>query len=84
MQSVRRVEYGLIQDMRAARGRNDPEFETVMKKERPRMSQGFRRVAVIASTHVGRLQIQRYLDQDGVVGRAFLDEDEALRWLKEP
>lgn len=83
MQGLRRNEYALIQDMRAARGRNDPAFEAVMSKERPRMSQGFRRVAVLASTAIGRLQIQRYLDQDGIVGRAFLDEEEALRWLRE-
>ena len=83
MSQVRRAEYVLIQDMRAARGRNDPAFEAVMSQERPRMSQGFRRVAVLASTHIGRLQIQRYLDQDSVVGRAFLDEAEALRWLQE-
>lgn len=83
MRGVRRSDYGLIQDMRAARGRNDPAFEAVMSKERPRMSQGFRRVAVLASTAIGRLQIQRYLDQDGVAGRAFLDEEEALRWLQE-
>ena len=83
MKQVRRAEYALIQDMRAARGRNDPAFEAVMSQERPRMSQGFRRVAVLASTHIGRLQIQRYLDQDGAGGRAFLDEDEALRWLQE-
>ena len=83
MRQVRRSDYALIQDMRAARGRNDPAFEAVMTNERPRMSQGFRRVAVLASTHIGRLQIQRYLDQDGAGGRAFLDEGEALRWLQE-
>jgi hypothetical protein len=80
---LRRGDYVLFQDMRAARGRNDPAFEAAMAKHRRRLSEGFRRVAVLVTSQVGRLQVQRYLEQDEIPGRAFLDEAEALRWLEE-
>lgn len=81
--ALRRSDYAMLHDLRAARGRNDPAFEAAMEIYRPRLSQGFRRVAALASSHVGRLHIQRHFDKDGGGARVFLDEDEALRWLQE-
>ena len=71
--------------MRAARGRNDEQFEAVITKERPRLSGGFRCVAILVATQVGRLQVQRHIDAtEGPAARVNLDEQEALRWLQEP
>ena len=82
MQSVDRAQWVLLQDMRAARGRNDPQFEAAVKRSRPALSGGFRKVAVLVATQVGRLQVQRFLEESGTLSRAFLDEREALDWLK--
>jgi hypothetical protein len=84
MQELDRSQYALLQDMRLTRGRNDPEFEATMTTLLPRLSGGFRRVAVLVATNIGRLQVQRYLERDGITGRAFLDEAAALRWALEP
>jgi hypothetical protein len=84
MRNVRRAEFGLLQDMRAARGRNDPQFEAAIASEGIRMNGGFRRVAVLVTSHVGLLQVQRFLQRDQITGRAFIEEAEALRYLSEP
>jgi hypothetical protein len=81
---IDRSHYALLQDLRLARGRNDPEFEATMATLLPRLSGGFRRVAVLVVTNIGRLQVPRYLDRDGIPGRGFLDEGAALRWALEP
>jgi hypothetical protein len=73
MSEIDRSQYALVQDLRLARGRNDPEFEATMATLLPRLSGGFRRVAVLVVSNIGRLQVQRYLDRDGIVGRGFLD-----------
>lgn len=84
MSRVTRADHVLVQDMRAARGRNDEQFEAVMARERPKLSLGFRRVAILVATQVGKLQVQRYLDSvDSLPARVFLDEKEALHWLQE-
>jgi hypothetical protein len=83
MAPLDRSEYVLFQDMRAPRGRNDPEFEAALAAVRPSLSVGFRRVAVLVSTNIGRLQVQRYLESDRLPARAFLDEQTALRWLEQ-
>jgi hypothetical protein len=82
MTPLDRGEYVLLQDMRAPRGRNDPEFEAALAALRTSLSTGFQRVAILVSTNVGRLQVQRYLDVDQLPAKAFLDEQTALRWLE--
>ena len=85
MQGLDRAEYSLLQDMRAVRGRNDPEFEQAIKRELPAMTGDFRKLGVLVSTQVGRLQVQRHFPKASTQqARAFLDEQEALRWLSEP
>jgi hypothetical protein len=83
MAPLDRAEYVLFQDMRAPRGRNDAEFEAALAAVRPSLSTGFRRIAVLVSTNIGRLQVQRYLESDRLPARAFLDEQTALRWLEQ-
>src|SRR5262245_50720061 len=82
MEHLPRADYVVLQDMRAARGRNDEKFEAVMRDQRQLLSGGFRKVAVLVKSQVGKLQIQRYFDQDELPARAFLDEMEALKWLE--
>jgi hypothetical protein len=85
MQDIERADYALLQDMRAVRGRNDPEFEAAIKHALPTMTDGFRKLGVLVSTQVGRLQVQRHFPKGSLQqARAFLDEQEALRWLSEP
>ena len=84
LKNVERAEYAMLQDLRDARGRNDEQFETVMTRERKRMHDGFRKVAIVVATQVGRLHVQRHIGQDSeATARVFLDEAEALRWLLE-
>jgi hypothetical protein len=83
MRDIDRAQYGLLQDTRSPRGRNDPSFEGTIMRERPKLSGGFRKVAVLVETQVGRLQAQRFL-QPTQQARVFLDEADALRWLSEP
>ncbi len=75
---------GLILDIRASIGRNDPEFEAGLQERRRRLFRSFRASAIIVGTVVGRLQVQRHIDSDGHAGRvkAFTDLDEALAWLR--
>lgn len=83
-QHLDRSQYVLLQDMRAARGRNDPEFEQVITQERAGMSAEFRKLALVVSTNVGRMHVQRHMQQMGLQARVFLDEQEALNWLNQP
>lgn len=83
MQGIDRAEWTLLQDMRSARGRNDPQFEDAVKRVRPAFAGGFRKVAVLVSTQVGRLQVQRFLEKSESPSRVFLDEHEATDWLSE-
>ena len=84
LKSVERAEYAMLQDLRDARGRNDEQFEAVMIRERKRMHDGFRKVAILVATQVGRLQVQRHIGQGAeATARVFLDEGEAVRWLLE-
>lgn len=77
-----RSEYGLLVDIRAATGRNDPEFESTFAPLRARMESGFPRVAVLVRSITGTLQVQRHAREDGLTEvRPFTDEQEAVSWL---
>jgi hypothetical protein len=82
---VQRPEYALLIDVRLARPRNDAAFEQVLGQYYERLNAGFGKIAVLVSTEVGRLQVQRTL-HPSVVGRlrAFCDEQEALSYLLAP
>ncbi|NUP04808.1 MAG: hypothetical protein HOW73_01975 [Polyangiaceae bacterium] len=72
-----RATANLIVDTRDAPPRNDPEFEVAFGPLRTKMLQGFRKVAILVSTPIGRLQVQRHAREDGLPLRMFSDEDEA-------
>lgn len=82
-QHLNRSQYVLLQDMRAARGRNDPAFEQAITHERAGVSAEFRKIALIVSTNVGRMHVQRHMQEMGLPARVFLDEQEAMLWLGE-
>lgn len=86
MHGLAREELGLIVDTRQAIGRSDDEFEAVMNELRPRLVHGFRRVAVLVKSAVGRLQVQRLGKSDGISDRmrVTLDEVEALEFVRRP
>ncbi|WP_437923079.1 hypothetical protein WMF37_29095 [Sorangium sp. So ce291] len=71
----------LLVDLRAAVGRNDPEYEAAMQRLRPVVMRGFRRVAVLVRTTVGALQIHRHLREDGVERMIGSDEAQLLEYL---
>ena len=72
----------LLTDLRPAPGRNDPAFEKVLAPLRRRIYAAFERRAVVVRTAIGRLQVQRHADADGIAMRVFLEPEEALDWLR--
>ena len=83
IEGIDRQRYGLLIDVRAAPGRNDPDFEKQFEPHRQRMQRGFRRVAVVVKTVHGKLQVQRYAREDGIPNAAFDDRAAAVKWLEE-
>lgn len=81
MDALNRPAHRLLVDTRQATGRNDPEFEQAFAPHRRRMLEGFERRAVVVRRVVGQLQVQRHARADGLEVGAFLDLDEARRWL---
>lgn len=74
----------LLVDTRNAPSRNDPEFEATFEPLRVRLLGGFRRVAVLARTLFGRLQVERHAREDSLGVRVFSDEAEARAYCDEP
>ena len=79
-----RARYALLADIRAAPGRNDPQFEEALQRVRLKWISGFRKVGVLVQSAVGLLQVKRYARQDGVRRLVTSDEDELLRYLTQP
>jgi hypothetical protein len=76
-----RARYALLADIRAAPGRNDPQFEAALQRLRPTWIAGFRKVGVLVQSAVGKLQISRYARQDGIPRLVTDNEDELLKYL---
>ena len=76
-----RARYALLADIRAAPGRNDPEFEAALQRVRLRWIGGFRRVGVLVQSAVGLLQVKRYAKKDGLKRLVTDDEDELVKYL---
>lgn len=76
----------LLIDLRASVGRNDPEFEQRLAESRRELFRCFGRTAVLVRTAVGRLQVQRHIDEDGYSTKVqvFVEEADALVWLRRP
>jgi hypothetical protein len=83
IRAVRRDRYGLLIDVRAARGRNDAEFEKKFEPIRQSIQRGFRRVAILVVSPQGKLQAGRYAREDGLANSVFDDHAAALKWLEE-
>ncbi len=79
-----RARYALLADIRAAPGRNDPQFEEALQRVRLKWISGFRKVGVLVQSAVGLLQVKRYARQDGVRRLVTSDEDELMRYLTQP
>jgi hypothetical protein len=75
---------GLLIDSREAPLRNDPVFESEFEKRRRRFIQGFKRIAALVMTAVGRLQIQRHSKIDNIPIGVFTDLAEAREYLELP
>lgn len=69
-------------DIRLARPRNDPGFESAFQEARREMQRGFARIALVVGTSAGRLQAGRYAKLDGRDDLAVFDDEAAARvWL---
>ncbi|WP_437573233.1 hypothetical protein [Sorangium sp. So ce887] len=73
----------LLVDLRAAVGRNEPQFETAMQRLRPALLSGFRRVAILVRTTAGALQVQRHVREDGIDRMIGSDEAQLLDHLRQ-
>jgi len=76
-----RASLDLLCDMRLGPPRNDVAFERAMAPFRKRMQVGFRRVAIVVASPIGRLHIQRLAVDDGIQLAAFLDPSDANAYL---
>ena len=74
----------LLVDLRAARARDDPEFERASREQPDEIAKRFPRAAILVRTAIGQLQLRRTLK--GIAGRmtVFTDEAEALAHLAAP
>ena len=79
---VERGRFGLLVDLRAAPGRNDPDFENAMAKQRLELLRGFAAIAILVQTAAGQIQISRIGREDGVDVAVFTDEFTAITWLE--
>jgi len=78
---IDRPTHVLLVDMRLAPPRNDPAFEQLVARYYPRLYSGYPRIAVIAKTQAGRLQITRVAQAAGYDVRTFMTEAEARAYL---
>src|SRR5690242_15981385 len=81
LDGIGRARHCLLVDLREAPLTNDPLFEQVMRRCRPRLLRGFARVAVVVRTASGSLQVKRFAREDGIELSVFLEEDAALAFL---
>lgn len=64
--SINRAEHRIIVDTRGAPPRNDEAFESAMSVLRPATLDGFARIVFFVRTVVGKLQIGRHAQSDGM------------------
>ena len=74
--------WGLIVDMRRAPARNDPGFEDAMKPLRAEVQRRFARVAVLLSSAVGVLQVERLRTTEHADSLTTRDEAEAVAFAR--
>ena len=81
LRDIDRSKAALLVDLRAATGRNDKEFEATIAPLRRSLLRSFKRCALLVSTVIGKLQVERHLREDGLPASVFLERDEARRSL---
>lgn len=74
----------LLVDLRATRGRNDPEMEAELAGLRRLFHRHFAYVGNLVNTAVGKMHLERLARQDGLNEAVFRDETQALDWLRSP
>lgn len=74
---------GLVIDVRQVVGRNDDEFEQASSHLLLDLSTWVPRIAVLVTTTVGLLQVQRSQRVNAIEQRGFHDEAAALKYLLE-
>lgn len=67
-----------ILDLRLAMGRNDEQFEETLAPERRALLGQLSRIVFLVKTNIGRMQIERYLQRDGVNAPVCTSMEEAL------
>ena len=77
-----RERHCLLVDLREAKGSNTPQFEGAMKLGRRQLMARFAKKAALVATAAGQLQVRRHAREDASDLRVFLDEREALAFLK--
>ena len=81
LERIGRTGRGLLVDSRAAIGRNDAAFETLLYEFRRRSIAGFVGHAVLMRTAVGSLHAQRLEREQGTAGQVFMKEADAVAHL---
>jgi hypothetical protein len=82
LDSLGRSRRALLTDMRDAIGRNEPEYEPVLRRFRLAIDTGFLRVGVLLRTAVGALQMRRFAEEEGIVRLISTNEAEIVHYLK--
>jgi hypothetical protein len=72
----------VLVDLRAIVGRNDAQFEAALAPLRRELLSKFARAALLVRTSIGRMQLQRYLEDDGIRAEVFSDEEAAMAWFE--
>lgn len=73
--------YGILADLRAVQGRNDPAFEGLIIEVRTRLHHLFARRGTLVATAVGAMQLRRLNKEEGIERMISADESELLRYL---
>jgi hypothetical protein len=82
LDAIGRPTHCLLIDTRLIMGRNDPISERMFADHRKRMAVGFRGIALICATSAGKLHSMRLLSEDRTQAEVFLDELDALAYLR--
>jgi len=67
-----------VLDLRQALGRNDAEFEAQLAPERRMLLRRLPQVVFVVKTNIGRMQIERYLQRDGVTPYVYTSFEDAV------
>lgn len=78
---IGRRQLSQLVDLRAAPGRNEPEFEAAMLRVRPMVMREFRRIGILVQSTVGAMQIKRHVREDGIERMISSNEAELLAYL---